>query len=437
MKVLFLNYSDNFGGASIAARRLFTQLYKYNIDITFGTIEKNINDSINLLSINKKWDNIFKRYFLFRIIKKIYLYITTVKINIFKTSNPVFHSENKNTLIDIDSINKSDYNIIHFHWINADMISIEDIAKIKKPVVWTMHDCWPFCGAEHYPNILENDNRFFEGYTKANKPYTTLGPDICRKTWERKKKSWKDFTFNFISPSNYEKKSFDNSALFKNNHSTCRVIPNIVPCNIFKPIDKIFLKNIYQIPLEKIIIGFGAAYDITYEKSIKGGYLLIEALNKIKNKSNYHFVVFGNADIKFLEKIEIPIFFSGFITNPLILVGIYNLCDVIVCPSLQENLPNICLESLFCGIPVAAFNTGGIPDIVEHRKTGYLANCFDTEDLFNGIMYCIDNYYELSQNSITKAQTDFNNETVIKKHIELYESVLRNNQEYQLEETRL
>jgi glycosyltransferase involved in cell wall biosynthesis len=101
-----------------------------------------------------------------------------------------------------------------------------------------------------------------------------------------------------------------------------------------------------------------------------------------------------------------------------------------VCPSLLENLPNVCIESLFCGVPVAAFNTGGIPDIVEHKKTGYLAQCFDTEDLLNGILHCIENHDELSHNALIKAQNDFNNAIIVQKHIELYKSILNNSNQY-------
>jgi glycosyltransferase involved in cell wall biosynthesis len=102
----------------------------------------------------------------------------------------------------------------------------------------------------------------------------------------------------------------------------------------------------------------------------------------------------------------------------------YNVCDVFVCPSLIENLPNVCLESLFCGVPVVAFETGGIPDIVEHKKTGYLAKPFDSDDLYRGILYCMDNQAELSTNSLRKAETDFNTETIIKKHMDLYKKII-------------
>jgi glycosyltransferase involved in cell wall biosynthesis len=309
-----------------------------------------------------------------------------------------------------------------------DMISIEDIAKIKKPIVWTMHDSWVFCGAEHHPNIFENDIRFIEGYIKKNKPRTTFGLDICKKTWKRKKQSWKNIKFNFISPSNYEKQCIDKSALFRESPSKCTVIPNIVPKEIFRPFNKNLLKEVYQIPLDKKVIGFGAAYDITNKKSIKGDYLLIDTLKRIPDTSPYQLVIFGNINTSFTKEIKLPIFATGFISNYYILATIYNLCDVFICPSLLENLPNVCLEPLSCGIPVAAFNTGGIPDIVEHKKTGYLAKCFDTEDLYNGIIYCIENHRELSYNSGVKSNEDFDEFEITKRHIELYKTILKESQ---------
>ena len=50
----------------------------------------------------------------------------------------------------LKKINKSDADIIHLHWINAEMISVKQISKINKPIIWTFHDMWPFCGIEHY-----------------------------------------------------------------------------------------------------------------------------------------------------------------------------------------------------------------------------------------------------------------------------------------------
>jgi glycosyltransferase involved in cell wall biosynthesis len=427
VKILLLNYTDSGGGAAIAAYRLLTALKAHGVDATLGVVEKKTADSsvifLQKKSICKKINLVF--WVFIKLFNKSVPYFIRLYNIRFKTLNPIIHSQSKKTAIDINYINNSDFDLVHLHWINADTVSIEDIAKIKKPIVWTMHDSWVFCGAEHHPDILENDTRYITGYTKKNKPQTTRGPDICRKVWERKKRAWKNCQFGFVSPSNFESMALCESALFRN--VECTIIPNIVPEMIFKPFDKKILRALYNIPVEKNVIGFYAADVIIGKKSIKGSDLLFAALQKISKYDSYHLVVFGNIDDSFCKTIPFPVFSAGNITNPYILAGIYNLCDVFVCPSIIENLPNVCLEALFCGVPVAAFQTGGIPDIVEHKKTGYLATPFDVDDLYRGILYCMDNNDILSKNSIHKAYAEFNNESIAKKHTELYRKILYKN----------
>jgi glycosyltransferase involved in cell wall biosynthesis len=421
MKVLLLSYSDSGGGAAIAAVRLLNALRNSGLDATLGVIDKCSNAEA-IVCIRKE-RNIFAE---FRLLWDKVLHKSFSKLWFpFKTANPVQHSENKWTLLDLAQINNSDYDLVHLHWVNNNMLSIEDVAKITKPIVWTMHDCWLFCGAEHYPNIWENDLRFEQGYIAANRPATIRGVDICQKTWQRKIKSWVNKRFQIISPSQFQRNLFERSALFKDSGSACAVIPYIIPSDIFRPLDKLMLKRTFGIPLDKSIIGFGAAYGINNSnKSIKGGNLLLQSLEKIRNPEDFYCVIFGQVEVDFLNLLPIKAFAAGNISNPYILAAIYNLCDVFVCPSVIENLPNTCLESLFCGVPIAAFATGGIPDIVEHKRTGYLAKLFDTEDLFRGIRYCLDNQTDLIHNSIAKAKRDFNNRDVVDKHIELYKTLL-------------
>jgi glycosyltransferase involved in cell wall biosynthesis len=422
LKILLLSYTDSGGGAALAVFRLFNALRKHGVDVYLGVLDKKSSDT-SILALEKK--KAHGSCIIIRLFKKFQTktisYLKKKSGLEFKTSNPIFHSENRKTLIDIDYINNSDYDLLHFHWINHDMISIEDIKKIKKPIVWTMHDSWVFCGAEHHPNILENDNRFIFGYFRENKPKTTIGIDICRKTWERKVTAWKNCHFNFISPSNYEKDELQKSALFHS--TTCSVIPNIVPNTIFRSLDKKTLQNIYRIPAHKKIIGFGAATKLTNKKSLKGEHFLFSTLQMIDKPTDYYLIIIGDADNSFINNIRIPVFGTGFISNPYILTTLYNLCDVFVCPSIIEVLPYTSLESLFCGVPVTAFRTGGISDVVEHKKTGYLAEPFDTKDLYRGIEYCIENHESLSKNSLAKAKNEFDNNKITEQHIEFYKKV--------------
>jgi glycosyltransferase involved in cell wall biosynthesis len=404
-KILLVSYSDAGGGAFIACYRLFCAMQKFGMDVKLGVVEKRTNnDGVFELPRNKNFDRQNARH---------------NKRNLLQTTNSILHSISKLSKIDVDFINKSDFDIVHLHWVAAGTISIEDIAKIKKPIVWTMHDSWVFCGAEHYPNALENDRRFIEGYTKENFPETSSGVDICRLTWERKKKAWKNIKLTFIAPSHFMAESCSQSALFPN--VIPNVIPYVIPC--FRRLSKFTIRKYYNMPFDKKIIGFGAAYMSSDKRHIKGGYFLMESLKKIKQKENLLVVIFGPANNSFLGNLPIPVFVAGQIQNPYILATIYNSLDVFVCPSIIDNLPNTCIESLFCGIPIAAFDYGGIPDIVEHKVTGYLAKPYNTSDLLRGIEYCIENNKELSKNSIAKAKRDFNEKRIVEKHEEVYKSI--------------
>ena len=80
------------------------------------------------------------------------------------------------------------------------MLSVSDISKIKKPLVWTLHDMWGFCGAEH----VSWDKRWVDGYNVDNRPNYESGFDINRWTWLRKLKYWKK-PIQIITPSTWLK----------------------------------------------------------------------------------------------------------------------------------------------------------------------------------------------------------------------------------------
>ena len=416
IKILLLSDSDSIGGAAVAANKLASALHTADYKVTLGVLEKK-SDLFFVKELS------FKRNFFQKIRKKVLSYTEAFLYAHFKTSNGILHSFNLYSKINIEDINKSDYDIVHLHWINNNMISVRDIAGITKPVVWTLHDSWAFCGAEHHPNILEKDERFITGYTAKNKPHSTTGFDICKIVYCLKKQYLQTAPLYFIAPSRWEYDCLKKSTLFRNH--ACSIIPNIIDKDIFYPAaDKQYVKKLFNIPVDKKILGFGAAYNINDLKSIKGGYYLRETLKKIKNSEDYHLVIFGPASQTFTAEVKIPAFYTGYIASPVILSAIYNCCDVFVCPSVIENLPYTCLEAACCGVPVAAFNTGGIPDIIEHKYNGYLAEPFEAEDLYRGILYIFDNLTELSKNCIKKTEKDFNPLDIVRKHIELYEKLI-------------
>ena len=415
MKILLINFSDTGGGAAMASVRLVNALNENGIYARLGVLKKSTANPY-VFNLPQK-----KTFIKNEGIKKVCNIINEKLRNkilnhFFKTTNGIKHTTNFHSRTDIKWINNSDFDIVNLHWISG-VICNKDIAKINKPLVWTMHDSWPCCGAEHHPNVIENDTRWKEGYYRNNKPSSTKGIDLCRKVWLQKKKYLANKDISFIAPSNWEKNILKESALF--GKCECTVIPNIMDQNIFYPKDKCEARKIFNIPEDKIIIGFGAAYDIDNPKSMKGSFYLIETLKKLQNPDNYYLVIFGPVTDAFTSKIQIPFFAAGYISNPNILSALYSCCDVVINPSLIENLPTTCLESICCGVPVVAFNVGGTSDIVVHKETGYLATPYSSDELVDGIEWCIKNQKIISNNYLSKRISNFNKNEIIKKYVKI------------------
>jgi len=408
MKILLINYSDHAGGSGIASKRLIEALNRAGYKATLGVLSKKSDFPFVIeLPKNKNFDK---------------QNANMVKKNMLKTTNTAIHSMNRLSKLDIDKINSFDCDVVHLACINNSTISIEDVAKIKKPIVWTLHDLWPICGAEHHPNVLENDRRFIDGYTKNNFPKTSKGKDICRLTWERKKNAWKNINFIWTALSNFQNNLLASSALFK--EQSAEVIPNIIPTKIFKPLNKITVRKIFNIPLNKKIIGFGSASHIDGKKSIKGSCFLLDALKKIPNKNDYVAMILGPAEENFLSNLPIKSIPVGSISDERILAALYNACDCIVVPSIIETFCNVVYEALACEIPVVAFNAHAMPDAITHKQTGYLAKPFQSKDLANGILYCLQNQKKLKPQIHKDNKTRFNEKAIIEKYLQVYKTAV-------------
>jgi len=413
IKVLHVSYSK-FGGAGIAANRINKALQRAGIDSKFYYLEP-FNKTLAGISWFERKLNGLQNIILSNLFKG-------QSLNIFPTRV-------------LSLLNQSDADIIHLHWINAQMLSIGQIAKIKKPIVWTFHDMWPFCGSEHYTL----DSRYIDGYTGQITPDKI---DLSQFIFRQKQKAWKDLNLQIVTPSKWLADCVRNSVLFKNYPIT--VIPNCLDLDVFKPLkNKQNLRKKYGIAIDKKVILFGAfsPYDTR-----KGGDLLESALNLLQNKDEYVLAVFGSKTFKTsASNPEIEVHPLGSFSEEQELAELYNLVDVFVCPSRQDNLPNTCVEATACGIPVVTFSIGGIPDIIDHKKNGYLAKPFDIKDFKSGIEWVFKNnpagiklmesnfesIYETESDSLLclsareKAEKAFSMQVVAEKYIYLYKEIMK------------
>lgn len=320
----------------------------------------------------------------------------------------------------VDAINSSDADIVHLHSPEY-IIPIQHLPKIRKKIVWKLCDSWAFTGVWQHPNVLENDIRWMEGYSRKNKPKSSHGIDIDKWIWRWKKHCWKNLHVTFTAPSRWEAECLEKSALFRG--QKCHTIPNCIDASVFHPYDKTECRKEFGLPAEKKLILFGA---MDAGSTLKGSKILPEILRYLAENydaKDYHFVVFGPIrKNSMMQDFTIPCSFMGRLDSPLKMAHLYSACNVFLCPSIVDNFPNTCLESVFCGTPVTAFDVGGISDIVDSRIDGYLAEPYSIQDFTNGILCCLN---DIQWSCITEAkQQRFSEKTMVHSFLELYKGII-------------
>lgn len=393
MKVIHINYSSS-GGAGIAAKRISDaiNIHSRDFESEFWCFKnaKNIDVNCLLPLIFQKMDGLKNT-----LIKKV-VGVNEYSLNIIPTSL-------------LRKLNASDADIIHLHWVNGEMISIKQLSKIKKPIIWTFHDMWAISGGEHYVNLAE-------------KKGDNLSIILWLDNWLRKlkKRAWLNWDVQVVCPSNWLKICTDESPLFKK--YAVQVIPNCIDLEKYKPCNKkIDLRNKYGISSNKKVILFGAVNPDNYRK---GGDLLSAALSTLDNTDNYILLVFGQKQD--WSHIDIEILWFNSVSDEDSLVEIYNLADVMCIPSRQDNLPNTCVEAHACGLPVVAFNIGGLSEIIVHKKTGFLAKPFDVLEFQNGIRWILESQHkeELRVNAREQAEQLFSQKKISSAYSESYNKLI-------------
>ena len=204
-------------------------------------------------------------------------------------------------------------------------------------------------------------------------------------------------------------------------------IPNAINTNLFKPHNKQEARRKCRLPQEGKLILFGSV-KITDKR--KGIDYLIEACKLLAEKhpewkDSLGVVVFGNQSQQLQDLIPFRVYPLPYIKNEHELVDIYNAVDLFAIPSLEENLPNMVMEAMSCGVPCVGFNTGGIPEMIDHLHNGYVAQRKSSEDLANGIHWVLTEpeYAELSAQACRKAIGNYSESIIAKKYTDVYNKI--------------
>jgi glycosyltransferase involved in cell wall biosynthesis len=413
MKVLICSTNDIKGGAARAAYRIFQGItLSKEIDVKLLVADKNSNNNavIELSKIKDRKglrDGIQSLFF--KIYKKIKWYAYPKRR--IRGLSDLFNKGINNEIKNID------FDILNLHWVSGEFMNLKELKKAKVPIVWTLHDCYPFTGICHY---FEDCQNFKSSCGKCPQLSSEKSFDLSQETFNLKKKRYEGLNLHIVSPSKWLADSARKSSLFA--QFPVHVIPNGIDTEIFAPKDKGKVRASMHIDESRKVILFGA---MSATNDIRKGYkYLLEALNnKQLSKKGILLLVFGSEDDGgSISTCETK--YLGSISNDDQLASIYSIADVMVVPSTHENLSNTIMESLACGTPVTAFNIGGNMDMIDHLENGYLAKPYSSEDLAYGINWCLDNNRNLKTNARKKVLDNFRIETISTRYTTLFKSIL-------------
>ncbi len=414
MKIGILSQSDYGGGAFIAANRLHRGLIQAGLDSTM-LVGKKETDDPTVLSSNSRVK---------KICYNIAMAVESLPLKYYSNRQGSLFSLQWVPEFNYSQINALDVDIFNLHWINLNFITIENIARLNKPIIWTIHDMWSFTGGCHYSN---NCDRYINSCGSCPHLKSHKNNDLSHWVWQRKAKAWKNLNLTLVTPSKWLAECVSSSSLFK--EKRVKVIPNGIDTKNYKPfLQRDEGRKLLNLPLDKKLVMFGANGGTKDQR--KGFHLLLAALQSLINQGwqdKIELVIFGSSESINLPNLDIRIHYLGRLHDYISMVMAYSLADVMIVPSTQESFGQTASESLACGTPVVAFNATGLKDIVDHQQTGYLAEPYQTEDLAKGIAWVLsdsERHHKLRANAREKAEREFNLQLQANRYLSLFEEIL-------------
>ena len=408
MKILIVNTSDIHGGAAIAAFRLMNALNASGKNAKMLVRDK-FSDNENVIQIGGKLKNKFNFY-----LERGQIYLK----NRFSREN-LFDVSIANTGVSITQLPEfKEADVIHLHWINQGMLSIDEIGEILasgKKVVWTMHDMWAFTGICHHAGMCK---RYEQGCGSCPYLISASENDLSKLTFQEKQLAYAKGKITFVACSNWLKELAEKSLLTRG-HSIVS-IANPIDTKKYYPKDKNQIRERLNLPTDKKIVLFAAVKASDPRKGID--YLTEASRIMAQHPNEILFLIAGNHGEEIEKQLAQPARSLGYVSSNK-MAEIYNACDLFVTPSLQENLPNTIMEAMACGTPCVGFDIGGIPEMISHGKNGYVAKYKDAEDLANGILWSLykADAETLSANAREKVLTEYAEENIIKHYLSIYE----------------
>lgn len=419
IKILTVNVSDSSGGAARAAYRIHKAVMNAGVEGQFLVKNKYLADAsvIAVDSFDKKYpfSNII-RYVQHKIKNKI----QQARWRPYANREDVFMSDLRSSAIH-GALQKIDFDILHLHWVNLRFLDLNELVRVRKPIVWTLHDSWPFTGVCHY---FYDCKHYHETCGTCPHLHSGRENDLSHAIWLSKQKIYEKLDLHIVSPSNWLADAARHSGLFKT--FPVSVIPNPIDTAFFSPGNREEACAALGLDPTKKYLLF-SAMNALKDKN-KGFSQLVVALGLLEKRydiSGLCLLIVGSSEMKTISDIKIHIQNLGIIKDDKAMIQVLRAATITITPSLSENLSNGIMESMACGTPVVAFNIGGNADMIDHLQNGYLADELNTDDLARGIEWCLEPERNemYSQNARNKVLQNFNSEKIAGMYMDLFDRI--------------
>ena len=422
MRVTLLNTFHRSGGAAVAANRLHQAFLQHGLDSTLLTgaptqQEKRLEAPAVVSLADSFWGDqlAFARFVGERLYFLPYEKSKAVR---FHFSPATFGAD----LARHPAVQQAD--VLHLHWINFGFLSLnglDDLLRLGKPIVWTLHDTWPFTGGCHYPRGCEHFKTHCHQCPYLRKPGEH---DLAYRIFRRKTALLKGARIHFTPPSRWMQNEAQSGALLRDFPFT--VIPNPVDQSVFAPQAREEVTRQLNLAADRPRLLFGS-FNTTDPR--KGFAFFVEALRILKQHyqgKEPEIILFGKSNPADLEAVPYPVRSLGVLRTEEAVAMAYNATDALVVPSLEDNLPNTVAEALSCGTPVIGFKTGGIPEMIDHQQNGYLATAGSAAALAQGLAWLLNHTdrTKLRQEARLSAERRYSGAVITRQFNELYHSLL-------------
>jgi len=341
----------------------------------------------------------------------------------------LFELDIANTGTDITRLREfQEADVIHLSWVNQGMLSLKGIRRILesgKPVVWTMHDFWPATGICHYPRTC----REYSSGGCARCPYLPGGGlerDLASRVWKKKERIWRRHNIVFVACSRWLAARARSATLLSGKQVAA--IPNPIDTRVFRPCGRQEARMSLSLPQDKRLILF-VSQRITDRR--KGMEYFVEACKRLADShpemtDGTGVVILGGHAGDYEGCLPFAVYPLGYVSDEKKIVDVYNAADIFVLPSLEDNLPNTIMEAMACGVPCVGFNVGGIPEMIDHRKNGYVAEYRNAADLAEGMAWTLDSsrYGSLCDAAVRKVSACYSQQSVALRYIEIYNQAI-------------